>query len=164
MEVEADLVQQSHDNEAGGVSTADFGSFAAESVVRGLVRCLCGVVVGRWKQTVKARKKVWVLHAMEAVHALVRTLEYHQSVSCSNAMPATNNTNLTDSDSLIGPRLNPGVSGVAGGDGGVITPSAPVGAKPARRSSSFFFNAGELRDLVKALMGLSNLPDGPTPA
>ncbi|CAM9213321.1 unnamed protein product, partial [Ectocarpus sp. 13 AM-2016] len=164
MEVEADLVQQSHDDEAGGVSTADFGSFAAESVVRGLVRCLCGVVVGRWKQTVKARKKAWVLHAMEAVHALVRTLEYHQSVSCSNATPATSNTNLTDSDSLIGRRLNPGVSGVAGGDSGVITPSAPVGAKPARRSSSLFFNAGELRDLVKALMGLSNLPDGPTPA
>ncbi|CAM9884029.1 unnamed protein product, partial [Ectocarpus sp. 12 AP-2014] len=164
MEIEADLVQQSHDDEAGSISTAECGAFAAESVVRGLVRCLCGVVVGRWKQTAKARKKAWVLHAMEAVHALVRTLEYHQSVSCSNAMPATTNTNLTDSDSLIGPRLNPGVSGVAGGDSGVITPSAPVGAKPARRSSSSFFNAGELRDLVKAFMGLSNLPDGPTPA
>lgn len=75
MEVEADLVQQSHDDEAGSVSTAKCGAFAAESVVRGLVRCLCGVVVGRWKQTAKARKKAWVLHAMEAVHALVRTLE-----------------------------------------------------------------------------------------
>lgn len=75
MEVETDLVQKSHDDEAGSVSTANCGAFAAESAVRGLVRCLCGVVVGRWKQTAKARKKAWVLHAMEAVHALVRTLE-----------------------------------------------------------------------------------------
>lgn len=53
-------------------------AFAADAL-RDLVRCLCGVVVGRWKQassvTGKAPKKVWVLHAMEAVHALIRTLE-----------------------------------------------------------------------------------------
>lgn len=43
-----------------------------------LVRCLCGVLMGRWKQASSkggAPKKAWVLHAMEAVRALTRTLE-----------------------------------------------------------------------------------------
>lgn len=71
---------------SGGRATSftERGAFATDPL-RGLVRCLCGVVVGRWKQaastTAKAPKKVWVLHAMEAVHALVRTLEVGQFVS-----------------------------------------------------------------------------------
>lgn len=59
-----------------------------DDALRDLVRCLCGVVVGRWNQsastTAKAPKKVWVLHAMEAVHALVRTLEV--SLGCGNTV------------------------------------------------------------------------------
>lgn len=46
--------------------------------LRDLFRCLCGVVVGRWKQASlaeRARKKAWTLHAVEAVNALIRTLE-----------------------------------------------------------------------------------------
>ena len=42
------------------------------------VRCLCGVVIGRWRQassTGRAPKKAWVLHAMEGVLALVRALQ-----------------------------------------------------------------------------------------
>ena len=66
------------DSSARATSSTASDAFAADPL-RGLVRCLCGVVVGRWKQaastTAKAPKKVWVLHAMEAVHALVRTLE-----------------------------------------------------------------------------------------
>lgn len=62
----------------GRTSSTTSDAFAADAS-RGLVRCLCGVVMGRWKQasstTAKVPKKVWVLHAMEAVHALVRTLE-----------------------------------------------------------------------------------------
>lgn len=62
--------------ERSSVSSCD--GFTVDAL-RDLVRCLCGVVVGRWKQaftsTAKAPKKVWVVHAMEAVHALVRTLE-----------------------------------------------------------------------------------------
>lgn len=79
--------QSGGDGGGGAVENADSGgrrrstagdAFAADPL-RDLVRCLCGVVVGRWKQLSsvagKAPKKVWVLHAMEAVHALVRTLE-----------------------------------------------------------------------------------------
>lgn len=68
---------ESGDSDGRASSTAS-DAFATDPL-RSLVRCLCGVVVGRWKQaasiTAKAPKKIWVLHAVEAVHALVRTLE-----------------------------------------------------------------------------------------
>lgn len=63
----------------GGKTSVSNCDASTVDALRDLVRCLCGVVVGRWKQasttTAKAPKKVWVVHAMEAVHALVRTLE-----------------------------------------------------------------------------------------
>lgn len=46
--------------------------------LRALVRCLCGVVVRRWKEASsagKSPKKVWVSHVMEAVLALTRAIE-----------------------------------------------------------------------------------------
>lgn len=64
---------------SGGRRRSITGDEFAGDALRDLVRCLCGVIVGRWKQassvTGRAPKKVWVLHAMEAAHALVRTLE-----------------------------------------------------------------------------------------
>lgn len=84
---DTEMQRQSRDNDSvavesagsGGRIRSTTGDACATDPLRDLVRCLCGVVVGRWKQassvTGKAPKKVWVLHAMEAVHALVRTLE-----------------------------------------------------------------------------------------
>lgn len=49
-----------------------------DNPLRALVRCLCGVVVRRWKEASSARKppkKVWVSHVMEAVLALTRAIE-----------------------------------------------------------------------------------------
>lgn len=59
---------------SGGDSVGDV--FA--DPLKALVRCLCGVVIGRWKQASsngRAPKKAWVLHAMEGVLALVRALQ-----------------------------------------------------------------------------------------
>ena len=59
----------------GGVSSA---SDAFADPLKALVRCLCGVVTGRWRQassTGRAPKKAWVLHAMEGVLALIRALQ-----------------------------------------------------------------------------------------
>lgn len=60
------------------------GEASAADPFRALVRCLCGVVAGRWKQVAdadgRALKKGLVPHAMEAVHALTRALEVRRFV------------------------------------------------------------------------------------
>ncbi|CAM9141767.1 unnamed protein product [Scytosiphon promiscuus] len=133
-------------------------AFAVDAL-RDLVRCLCGVVVGRWKQasttTAKAPKKVWVVHAMEAVHALVRTLEFQHSIGYSNAavIPASD----PDGGNFIAKSTCPG------DHGGLTITSSAVGTDAPRRSS-FFSNPSEIREVVEALMGLSQLPDAPNTA
>lgn len=60
----------------GGVGSVEDDAFA--DPLKALVRCLCGVVIGRWRQASSAGrvpKKAWVLHAMEGVLALVRALQ-----------------------------------------------------------------------------------------
>lgn len=60
-----------------------------------------------------------------------------------------------------------GDSSVAGSSvaaAAAAVPTAVNGSADAPRRSFFFSRGGELRDLVKALMGLSQLPDGPTTA
>lgn len=66
---------------ASGATRTDCGSSVVDAFadpLKALVRCLCGVVIGRWRQassTGRAPKKAWVLHAMEGVLALVRALQ-----------------------------------------------------------------------------------------
>lgn len=52
-----------------------------------LVRCLCGIVTGRWKQAASALKggstpkKAWDLHAVEAIHFLTGMVKVRRSIS-----------------------------------------------------------------------------------
>lgn len=74
----------------GGVSGGDRGSAcsresgpavdAFNDPVKALVQCLCGVVTSRWRQAsslegTRMPQKAWMLHAMEAVHALTGILQ-----------------------------------------------------------------------------------------
>ena len=77
------------DSESGGGNNESTTTIARlqsgdtfDDSLRVLVRCLCGVVVGRWKEASsigKSPKKAWVSYVMEAVHALTLAIEVRNS-------------------------------------------------------------------------------------
>lgn len=70
-----------NDGSASGAMRKGCGSSVVDAFadpLKALVRCLCGVVIGRWRQASsngRAPKKAWVLHAKEGVLALIRALQ-----------------------------------------------------------------------------------------